>query len=117
MLAMVVNDDEGYLNARVVLAFFASMLAPTGPAAMGQENQKPEQDQKPKQGGLKADLIAGLSAFPCGSQPAGDGLPGDAFIQTGRVIVGDHRQQAGSHRESGAAVKVRSAVRPPRFCF
>jgi len=30
MLAMVVNDDEGYLNARVVLAFFASMLAPTG---------------------------------------------------------------------------------------
>jgi hypothetical protein len=26
---MVVNDDEGYLNARVVLAFFASMLAPT----------------------------------------------------------------------------------------
>jgi len=32
---MVVNDDEGYQNARVVLAFFASMLAPTGPAAMG----------------------------------------------------------------------------------
>ncbi|QFG28803.1 hypothetical protein F6476_06055 [Pseudomonas umsongensis] len=32
---MVVNDDEGYLNARVVLAFFASMLAPTGVAAMG----------------------------------------------------------------------------------
>jgi len=30
MLAMVVNDDEGYLNARVVLEFFASMLAPTG---------------------------------------------------------------------------------------
>ncbi|EJN20249.1 hypothetical protein PMI35_05481, partial [Pseudomonas sp. GM78] len=34
MLAMVVNDDEGYLNARVVLAFFASMLAPTGPATL-----------------------------------------------------------------------------------
>ena len=30
MLAMVVNDDKGRLNARVVLAFFASMLAPTG---------------------------------------------------------------------------------------
>ncbi|SDT42345.1 hypothetical protein SAMN04490206_3061 [Pseudomonas umsongensis] len=79
----------------------------------GQENQKP----KPKRGGLTADLIAGLSTFPCGSQPAGDGLPGDAFIQTGRVIVGDHRQKAGSHRESGAAVKVRSALRPPRFGF
>jgi len=30
MLAMVVNDNAGYLNARVVRAFFASMLAPTG---------------------------------------------------------------------------------------
>ena len=31
MLAMDVNDDAGGLNARVVLAFLASMLAPTGP--------------------------------------------------------------------------------------
>jgi hypothetical protein len=30
MLAMVVNDNAGYLNARVVRAFFASKLAPTG---------------------------------------------------------------------------------------
>ena len=30
MLAMDFNDDAGCLNARVVLAFFASMLAPTG---------------------------------------------------------------------------------------
>jgi hypothetical protein len=30
MLAMVVNDDEGYLDARVVLKFFASRFAPTG---------------------------------------------------------------------------------------
>jgi hypothetical protein len=30
MLAMVVNDKAGYLNTRVVRAFFASMLAPTG---------------------------------------------------------------------------------------
>jgi hypothetical protein len=29
MLAMVVNDNAGSLNARGVLAFFASMLAPT----------------------------------------------------------------------------------------
>ena len=27
---MDVNDNAGCLNARVVLAFFASMLAPTG---------------------------------------------------------------------------------------
>ena len=30
MLAMEVNDNAGCLNARVVLAFIASMLAPTG---------------------------------------------------------------------------------------
>ncbi len=29
MLAMVVNDDAGGLNARGVPAFFASVLAPT----------------------------------------------------------------------------------------
>ncbi len=29
MLAMNVNDDAGCLDARVVLAFFASVLAPT----------------------------------------------------------------------------------------
>jgi len=31
MLAMVINDDAGCLDARGVRAFFASMLAPTGP--------------------------------------------------------------------------------------
>ncbi len=30
MLAMVVNDNAGCLNACGVLGFFASMLAPTG---------------------------------------------------------------------------------------
>ncbi|PMZ85107.1 hypothetical protein C1X61_29130 [Pseudomonas sp. FW215-T2] len=30
LLAMDVNDDAGCLNAHVVLAFFASKLAPTG---------------------------------------------------------------------------------------
>ena len=30
LLAMDVNDDAGCLNARGVLAFFASKLAPTG---------------------------------------------------------------------------------------
>jgi len=33
MLAMVVNDDAGYLAARGALRFIASMLAPTGRAA------------------------------------------------------------------------------------
>ncbi len=36
---------------------------------IGQENQKPKQ----KQGGLKVELIAGLSPIPCGSEPARDG--------------------------------------------
>ena len=30
LLAMDVNDNAGYLNARVVQTFFASKLAPTG---------------------------------------------------------------------------------------
>jgi hypothetical protein len=30
MLAMVVNDNAGYLNAHVVRATIASVLAPTG---------------------------------------------------------------------------------------
>jgi hypothetical protein len=30
MLAMVVNDNAGFLNSRSVFGFFASMLAPTG---------------------------------------------------------------------------------------
>ena len=34
-LAMEVNDDEGSLTPRGALRFFASKLAPTGPAAMG----------------------------------------------------------------------------------
>ncbi|EJN16362.1 hypothetical protein PMI35_06800, partial [Pseudomonas sp. GM78] len=83
MLAMEVNDDAGSLIPRGAIRFFASMLAPTGPAAMGhpwpsaakpasmpvyplrrtgtkplegQENQKPDQDQTQKRGGLPADL-------------------------------------------------------------
>ena len=42
-LAMVDNDDAGYLNARVVPAFFASRLAPTERKLMDvhqKENQK-----------------------------------------------------------------------------
>ena len=30
---MVVNDDEGFLDARVALTFIASVLAPTGECA------------------------------------------------------------------------------------
>jgi hypothetical protein len=30
MLAMIVNENAGHLEPRVVLWFFASMLAPTG---------------------------------------------------------------------------------------
>jgi hypothetical protein len=34
MLAMVVNDDAGYLTPRGVLRFIASMLAPTEEGAL-----------------------------------------------------------------------------------
>ncbi len=34
MLAMVVNDDAGHLSLLVALRFIASMLAPTGVAAI-----------------------------------------------------------------------------------
>ena len=39
MLAMDVNDNAGCLNARVALAFFASMLAPTGGPAFSDEHE------------------------------------------------------------------------------
>jgi len=35
LLAMEVNDDAGSLTPRGALRFFASKLAPTGPAAIG----------------------------------------------------------------------------------
>ncbi len=35
MLAMVVNDGAGFLKARGVLEFIASMLAPTRASALG----------------------------------------------------------------------------------
>jgi len=41
MLAIVVNDDAGSLTPRGALRLFASMLAPTGPAAMGRTGTKP----------------------------------------------------------------------------
>jgi hypothetical protein len=90
---MVVNDDEGYLNARVVLAFFASMLAPTGPAAMGHpwpsaakpasmpvyplrrtgtkpldvaRKSKARSRSNAKARRPDSDLIAGLTTLPCG---------------------------------------------------
>ena len=45
-----------------------------------------------------------LHAIPgnCRSQPAGDRLKCAAFIQFTRVIVNDHRQQAGSYKGSCA---------------
>jgi len=46
---MEVNDDAGSLTSHGALRFFASKLAPTGPAALGlsmwQENQKQKQKQ------------------------------------------------------------------------
>jgi hypothetical protein len=46
---MEVNDDAGSLTPRGALRFFASKLAPTGPAALGlsmwQENQRQKQKQ------------------------------------------------------------------------
>ena len=36
--------------------------------------------------------------IPCGSWLASDGGPDSVFIQAARIIVGDHRWQASSHR-------------------
>jgi hypothetical protein len=52
MLAMVVNDIAGCLDARSALAFFASMLAPTG---------------------LRCNVIAVNTPTPCRSEHARDG--------------------------------------------
>ncbi len=50
---------------------------------------------------VAAQTAAGASSHcknNCGSQPAGDELDNDAYIQNARVIIEVHRQQAGSHR-------------------
>ncbi|CAI8734718.1 hypothetical protein EMIT0P218_130082 [Pseudomonas sp. IT-P218] len=39
LLAMEVNDDEGCLNKRGVLRFFASKLVPTGASMLGATRQ------------------------------------------------------------------------------
>ena len=118
------------------------MLAPTGPAAMGHpwpSAANPASmpvyplrrtSTRPLEGARKSKAKAKPARRPdsrpdcrlcprsnCGSEPARDERPDNAFIQTGRVIVDVHREQARSHRGSGTPVKVRSAVRPPRFGF
>jgi len=40
---------------------------------------------------------------PCRSRLAGEKRLGDAFIQAARVIVGAHRQQAGSYKGNAYA--------------
>src|SRR5690606_34567893 len=60
----------------------------------GQENQKPDQDQTRKRGGLTADLISRMYSSFCRSEPAREKYPDNAFIQTGRVIVDVHRRNA-----------------------
>jgi hypothetical protein len=82
---MEVNDDAGSLTPRGALGFFASKLAPTGPAALGlsmwQENQRQKQKypihcrswlvRSPhrSEGGLTADklFIVGVHIHSCGN--------------------------------------------------
>ena len=145
LLAMNLRAPWGVWCPASSLTSIASMLAPTGPAAMGhpwpsaakpasmpvyplrRTGTKPldgarKSKAKATRGGLTADLITGLSAIPlwerAGSgRRSDDGRPDNATIQTARVIVDVHREQARSHRELGGICKVRSAVRPPRFGF
>ncbi len=44
------------------------------------------------------DRVPVVTRNTCRSQLAGDGLKCAAFIQVTRVIVDDHRQQAGSYK-------------------
>ncbi len=54
----------------------------------------------------------------CGSEPARDGLKGDAFIQKTRVIVNVHREQARSHIGHCATVRATGQIRKlPTSCF
>jgi hypothetical protein len=78
---------------------------------MGQENQKPKQQR----GGLKADLIAGLSAIPCRSEHAREKPESTAGCQVSSVIVDDHRRNAARSMlapgDRGTPVNVRSSGR------
>jgi hypothetical protein len=85
---------------------------------MGQENQKPKQQR----GGLKAALIAGLSAIPCRSERAPGGVPtmvvnDDAGQLSARGDLRFFASMLAPTGDRGTPVKVRSALRPPRFAF
>ncbi|EJN35359.1 hypothetical protein PMI35_00206 [Pseudomonas sp. GM78] len=80
LLAMEVNDDAGNLIPRGALRFFASMLAPTGPA-LGRTSTRPLDGARKskararlnlKRGGLRADLIGSRTHLPRRSQRCGD---------------------------------------------
>jgi hypothetical protein len=75
---MDVNDNACLLTKRVVPRSIASKLAPTG--------------------GFSGHRSRVSPGSPCGSQPAGEERPDNAIIQTGRVIVNVHREQARSYR-------------------
>jgi len=69
MLAMVVNDDAGCLNARVAWAIFASKLAPTGDRGHLQKSRSAV--RPPSLAGQPTGFVNGIT--PCRSEHARDG--------------------------------------------
>ena len=60
MLAMEASDNEGYLNARGALRFFASMLAPTGVVFWMMQKNAPNQSGR--------QMCSAAVSFPSGPQ-------------------------------------------------
>ena len=87
----------------------AHCAEPERSLSRGQEDQKPKQ----KRGGLTADLTTNECVPPCRSELAREKRRDTAGIQTARVIVDDHREQARSYRREKSRAK-RIGI-PPRF--
>jgi len=138
---MDVNDDAGCLNAHVVLAFFASKLAPTGECVQLRPGRPPRfyprmnTGTRPAEGAggsrsraageLTLGLLSGeergctptcFALLFCGSELARDGRQRWRGLSECPWCPGVFREQACSYRGT-RSIAIRPAGRPPRFCF
>jgi hypothetical protein len=66
--------------------------------------------------GVRLKSLAARQIVPVGAKLAREKRLNNAIIQTARVNVDVHREQARSYRET-SSIAIRPAGRPPRFCF
>ncbi|PAM79695.1 hypothetical protein CES87_29275 [Pseudomonas sp. ERMR1:02] len=81
--------------------------------SMGQADQKPNQ-KRARRPDSRPDCVD--DSFHCRSEPAREKRPDNAFIQTGRVIVDVHREQA-SLLQRNAFIRNQVGCQAASLCF